>query len=135
MTFRTYIKKWMIESESHSVLFNVLRPHGLYSPWNSPGQNTGVGRLTLLQRIYSTKESNWDLLYCRWVFYQLSYKGSPGDRMKIVYCFMKIKTMASRSWKNKIILCCTRDTSSFAIYRYEQGTLGQVHALERGRSL
>ena len=22
----------------------TLRPHGLYSPWNSPGQNTGVGR-------------------------------------------------------------------------------------------
>ena len=24
-------------------------PHGLYSPWNSPGQNTGVGSLSLLQ--------------------------------------------------------------------------------------
>ena len=23
-----------------------LRPHGLYSPWNSPGQNTGVGSLS-----------------------------------------------------------------------------------------
>ena len=28
------------ESESHSVMFNFLRPHGLYSLWNSPGQNT-----------------------------------------------------------------------------------------------
>ena len=26
-----------------------LRPHGLYSPWNSPGQSTGVGSLSLLQ--------------------------------------------------------------------------------------
>ena len=26
-----------------------LRPHGLYSPWNSPGQNTGAGSLSLLQ--------------------------------------------------------------------------------------
>ena len=26
-----------------------LRSHGLYSPWNSPGQNTGVGSLSLLQ--------------------------------------------------------------------------------------
>ena len=26
----------------------TLRPHGLYSPWNSPGQNTGVGSLSLL---------------------------------------------------------------------------------------
>ena len=33
------------ESESHSVMSNSLWPHGLYSPWNSPGQNTGVGSL------------------------------------------------------------------------------------------
>ena len=40
--------------ESLSVVPNSLRPHGLYSPWNSPGQNTGVGSLSLLQRIFST---------------------------------------------------------------------------------
>ena len=38
-----------IESESRSVMSDSLRPHGLYSPWNSPGQNTGVGSLSLLQ--------------------------------------------------------------------------------------
>ena len=37
------------ESESRSVMSDSLRPHGLYSPWNSPGQNTGVGSLSLLQ--------------------------------------------------------------------------------------
>ena len=37
------------ESESHSVGSNSLWPHGLYSPWNSPGQNTGVGCHFLLQ--------------------------------------------------------------------------------------
>ena len=37
-----------ITSESGSVVSNSLRPHGLYSPWNSPGQNTGVGSLSLL---------------------------------------------------------------------------------------
>ena len=31
---------------------NYLQPHGLYSPWNSPGQNTGVGNLSLLQGIF-----------------------------------------------------------------------------------
>ena len=31
------------KSESHSVMSVSLPPHGLYSPWNSPGQNTGVG--------------------------------------------------------------------------------------------
>ena len=30
---------------------NSLRPHGLYSPWNSPDQNTGVDSLSLLQQI------------------------------------------------------------------------------------
>ena len=39
----------LFESESRSVLSDSLRPHGLYSPWNSPGQNTGVGSLFLLQ--------------------------------------------------------------------------------------
>ena len=37
------------ESESHSVLSDSLRPHELYSPWNSPGQNTRVVSLSLLQ--------------------------------------------------------------------------------------
>ena len=35
------------ESESRSAVSNSLRPHGLYTPWNSPGQNTGVGSLSL----------------------------------------------------------------------------------------
>ena len=47
------------------------------SPWNSPGQNTGVGGISLLQWIFLTQESNWVLLYCRRILYQLSYKGSP----------------------------------------------------------
>ena len=38
-----------LESESHSVVSDSLQPHELYSPWNSPGQNTGVGSLSLLQ--------------------------------------------------------------------------------------
>ena len=40
-----------MKSESSSVIFDSLRPHGLYSSWNSPGQNTGVGSLFLLQGI------------------------------------------------------------------------------------
>ena len=40
------------ESESASVVSDSLRPHGLYSQWNSPGQNTGVGSLSLLQGIF-----------------------------------------------------------------------------------
>ena len=54
----------------------TLRPCGLYSPWNSPGQNTGVGSLSFLQGIFPTQGSNPGLLNCRWVLYQLSHKGS-----------------------------------------------------------
>ena len=65
------------ESESHSVMPDSLRPHGLYSPWNSPGQNTGVGSLSLLQGIFPTQGLNPGLLHCQWLLYQLSHKGSP----------------------------------------------------------
>ena len=54
-----------------------LRPCGLYSPWNSPGQNTGVGNLSLLQGIFPTQESNQGLLHCSQILYQLSYEGNP----------------------------------------------------------
>ena len=44
-----------MESESHSFVSNSLRPHGLYSSWNSSGQNPGVGSLSLLQGIIPTQ--------------------------------------------------------------------------------
>ena len=58
------------ESESRSVVSDSLRPRGLYNPRNSPGQNTGVGSLFLLQSIFPTQESNRDLLHCRQILYQ-----------------------------------------------------------------
>ena len=64
------------ESETCSVMSDSLWPHRLYSPWNSPGQNTGVGSLSLLQGIFPTQELNQGLLHCWWILYQLSYQGS-----------------------------------------------------------
>ena len=60
------------KSESHSVDSNSLQPHGLYSPWNSPGQNTGD---PFLQRIFPTQGLNPSLLHCKKILYQLSHKG------------------------------------------------------------
>ena len=65
------------ESESDSAMFNSLRPHVLYSPWNFPGQNTGEGSLSLLQGIFPTQGLNSGLPHCRRILYQLSHKGSP----------------------------------------------------------
>ena len=70
--------KIISESESCSAMSNCLLPHGVYSPWNSPGQNTGMGTSrSLLQGIFPTQGSNPGLPHCRWILYQLSQKGSP----------------------------------------------------------
>ena len=45
------IRKW-----KSLVMSDSLWPHGLYSPWNSSGQNTGAGRLSLLQGIFCNPE-------------------------------------------------------------------------------
>ena len=46
------------ESESYSVLSDSSQSHGLYSLWNSPGQNTRMGSLSLLQGIFPTQGWN-----------------------------------------------------------------------------
>ena len=56
-------------TECHSVVSDSLRHHGLYSPWNSPGQKTGMGSLSLLQGIFPTQGSNLGLLRCRRILY------------------------------------------------------------------
>ena len=65
------------KSESRSVVSDSLWPHGLYSPWNSPGQNTGVGSCFLLQGTFPTQGSNPGLPHCEGILYQLSHEGSP----------------------------------------------------------
>ena len=71
-----------------------LRPHGLYSPWNSRGQNTGVDSLSLPQGIFPTQRLNPGLLHCRWLLYQLSHQGSPSEH---VGCFYILATVNSAS--------------------------------------
>ena len=76
--------KW---SESHSVVSDSWQPHGLYSPWNSLGQNTRVGSCSLLQGIFPTQGSNPGLPHCRWILYQLSHKGNPRILEWVAYPF------------------------------------------------
>ena len=70
-------RKW---SESHSVMSDSLWPCGLYSPWTSPGQNTGVGSLFLLQGILPIQGLNPGLPHCRQILCQLSHHGSQKKR-------------------------------------------------------
>ena len=65
---------------SHSVVSCSPRdcsPPGSSDHGDSPGKNTGVGSLSLLQGIFLTQESHWGLLHCGWILYQLSYQESP----------------------------------------------------------
>ena len=84
-------------SESHSVVSDSLQPHGLDSPWNSPGQNTGVGSLSLLQGNFPTQGLNPCLPHCRWILYLLSHKGSPRILEWVAYPFSS-KSSQPRNW-------------------------------------
>ena len=77
------------ESESRSVVSDSLLPYGLYSPWNSPGQNTGTGSLFSLQGIFPTQGSNPRLPHCRPILYQLSHQGSPRILEWVTYPFSR----------------------------------------------
>ena len=91
----------VFESESCSVASYSLWPHGLYSPWNSPGQNTGVG-ISLLQEISPTKGSNPGLPHSRQILYQLNHQGSPEILEWIAYPFS-----SASSWpKNQTGVSC-----------------------------
>ena len=77
------------ESENHSIVSDSLWPHGLYSPWNSPGQNTGAGSLSLLQGIFPSQGSNPGLSNFKLILYQLSHKGSPRILEWVAYPFSR----------------------------------------------
>ena len=74
-------------TESHSVESDSLWPHGLYSPQNSPGQNNGVGTLSLLHGIFPAQGLNPGFPHCKRILYQLSHKGSPRMLEWVAYPF------------------------------------------------
>ena len=80
---------------SCSVMSNSVTPWTvtcwLFCPWDSPGQNTGVGSLSLLQGIFPTQGSNPGLLHCRQILYRLSHQGSH------LSCMLKASESESES--------------------------------------
>ena len=65
--------------------------------WNSPGQNTEVGSLFLLQGIFPTQRSNPGLPHCRQILYQLSHQGSPRI-LKWVACAFSSRSSWPKNW-------------------------------------
>ena len=80
-----------------SLSCDSLRLHGLYRPWNSPDQNSGVGSLSLLQGIFPTQGLNPGLPHCRWILYQLSHKRSPRILEWVAYSFSS-RSSWPRNW-------------------------------------
>ena len=89
---RYYYPKWSkSEKPYHTILYGItyserkwksvvpasLQPHGLNSPWNSPGQNIRMGSHFLLQGIFLTQGSNLGLPHCRQILYHLSTREAP----------------------------------------------------------
>ena len=85
------------KSESCSVCPTLCEPRELYSPWNSPGQNTGVGSLSLFRGIFPTQGSNPGPQHCRQILYQLSHKGSPRVLEWVAYPFSS-RSSWPRNW-------------------------------------
>ena len=69
-----------IEPRSPTFQANYL----LSEPLGKP-KNTGVAGLSLIQGIFQTQESNWGLLHCRRILYQLSYQGRPMEFIVYYY--------------------------------------------------
>ena len=61
-------------------MYDALQPHELQParllcPWDSPGNNTGVGCHSLLQGIFLTQGLNPCVLHCRQILHRLSHQG------------------------------------------------------------
>ena len=78
----------------------LCNPMG-YSPRNSPGQNTGVGSLSLPQGIFPTQGPKPGLLHCRWILYQLRPQRKPMAKAdtKIQGSFSKNEGQQNGNWK------------------------------------
>ena len=101
------------ESERCSVVSDYLWPPGLHSPWNSPGQNIGVGSLSLPQGIFPTQGSNPGLPNCRQILYQLSHKRSPRLPEWEAYLFSR-RSSQPRNW-TKVSCIAGRFFTNWAI--------------------
>ena len=92
-----------------------------WTPWNSPGRDTGVGSRSLLQGIFPTQGLNPCLPHCKWMFYPLSQQGSPlssgnvlvWDKWRCGVSFLKTSLLAGMFQKASLGLNSVIHTSSY----------------------
>ena len=75
--------------------FHPFQPHGLYSPWNSPGQSTEVG--TESPGYFPNPGIEQGLPHHRQIHYQLSYEGRPSFTRKMVLNNL----FSGQQWRNR----------------------------------
>ena len=68
------------------------------SPWNSPGQTTGMGSFSLFQGIFPTQGKNLGFLHCRQILYHLSHKGSPRTEVGSLFLLQRIFLTQESNW-------------------------------------
>ena len=71
------ILEWVAVPFPQAIWSPALQAGSLLSESAGKPKNTGVGSLSLLQGIFLTQGSNWGLLHCRRILYQLSYQENP----------------------------------------------------------
>ena len=118
------------------VVSDSLWPHGPYSPWNSPGQNTGVGSLSLLQRIFPTQGWNPGLPHCLWILYQLSHKWSPRIVEWVAYPFFRGSSQPSNQTG---VSCIVADSLPTELWRnsslYRAVRIGLLNKIKWSRGI
>ena len=80
--------------KSRLVLSDSLQLHG----WNSPGQNTEVGSLSLLQGIFLTQGLNLGLPQCKQILYQLSHRKSKNTAVGSLSLLQGIFPSQESNW-------------------------------------
>ena len=78
----------------HVLLLEILWTitSRLFCPWGSPGKNTGMGSLTLLQEIFPFQEWNRGLLHCRQILYHRATKKAL-ICLRSMYYYMRQKNL------------------------------------------
>ena len=116
--------KWSLSVLSYSLQLHTV-------PWNSPGQNTGVGSLSFLQGIFPTQGWNPGLPLCRQILYQLSHQGNPKILEWIAYPFSRVSSWPSLLHCRQILYQLSYRGSPCSVYLSPEGVMETLAWLER----
>ena len=86
MCIKKRLKKKKVKVKAAQLCLTLCDPMDYTGPWNSPGQNTGMVSLSLLQGIFPTQGLNPGLLHCRQILDQLRHQGNSEVEEFLLNC-------------------------------------------------